>query len=127
MRSVGAKHTKPERFVRSTLWRLGYRFTLHDSFLPGRPDIVFSARRKAIFVNGCFWHGHSCKFGQLPKSNLDYWKPKLAANKARDRRALRGLAQQGWKTLVLWQCELGDESALRRQLRAFLGKARFTP
>ena len=120
MKAVKSKDTGPEKRVRSVLHRLGYRFRLHRKDLPGSPDIVFPGRRQAIFVHGCFWHAHGCKIGQAPKSKLDYWGPKLDANRARDARKLGELQAAGWAVLVLWQCELGDEPALEARLRTFL-------
>ncbi|MGH6946264.1 MAG: very short patch repair endonuclease, partial [Kiloniellales bacterium] len=102
MASVKQKHTGPELTVRRMLHRLGYRFRLHNRSLPGSPDLVFPRRGKAIFVHGCFWHGHSCRWGRLPKSKLDYWGPKIEANRKRDRRNSLRLRKQGWSVLVVW-------------------------
>ena len=120
MKSVKSRNTAPELAVRSLLHRMGYRFRLHRKDLPGSPDIVFPGRRKAVFVHGCFWHAHGCKLGQAPKSKLDYWGPKLAANQARDARKTDQLEAEGWSVLVLWQCEIGDFAALGQRLRSFL-------
>ena len=115
MSSVRSKDTKPELVVRRTLHRLGYRYRLHRRDLPGRPDLVFPGRKKAIFVHGCFWHGHGCRWGRLPKSRLDYWKPKIEANRKRDQKNLDDLRAAGWSVLVVWQCELKDlETAVER-------------
>src|SRR5689334_20100720 len=117
MRAVGSKNTGPELVVRGLLHRLGYRFRLHDERLPGRPDIVFPARRKVIFVHGCFWHQHSkCPKAGLPKSGLKYWIPKLARNRERDHRAVAALEALGWSTFVIWQCQINDEATLRTAL-----------
>jgi DNA mismatch endonuclease (patch repair protein) len=121
MRAVGVRNTKPELAVRSILHRLGYRFRLHRKDLPGKPDIVFPSRRKAVFVHGCFWHGHGCSKGQAPKSRPEYWGPKLDANRARDERSLAALKVLGWKTLVVWQCDLSDSDKLARRLEGFVG------
>ncbi|RHZ95253.1 DNA mismatch endonuclease Vsr [Cereibacter sphaeroides] len=121
MRAVGTKNTGPELIVRSLLHAKGYRYRLHPRSLPGRPDIVFPARHKAIFVNGCFWHGHDCPKGRLPTSRLDYWGPKIETNVARDRRKLSELEAIGWQTLVVWQCELKDIERVGSRLCAFLG------
>src|SRR3712207_4654869 len=102
MRSVGTQNTGPEWIVRRLLHSNGYRYRLHPKRLPGKPDIVFPSRRKAIFVHGCFWHGHKCDKGRAPKSRLDYWAPKLEANAARDARNLRQLADLGWEALTVW-------------------------
>lgn len=120
MQSVGTRNTGPELVVRRLLHGLGYRYTLHSAKLLGRPDIVFPARRKVIFVHGCFWHGHGCSKGKLPKSKLDYWQPKIARNKGRDERVLLSLRQQGWKPLVVWQCQVKDPSSLQGILVKFL-------
>ena len=106
MSSVRSKGTKPELLVRRTLHRLGYRYRIHRRDLPGSPDLVFPGRNKAIFVHGCFWHGHGCRWGRLPKTKLDYWKPKIEANRERDQRNLAALRDAGWSVKVVWQCEL---------------------
>lgn len=120
MQSVKSKDTGPELIVRRLLHALGYRFRLHRKDLPGRPDIVLPKRRKVIFVHGCFWHWHGCSKGQLPKSRLDYWQPKLEANVKRDRTKREQLESLGWKTLVVWQCETSDMDALRVKLQEFV-------
>ncbi|MGE3508448.1 MAG: very short patch repair endonuclease [Vicinamibacterales bacterium] len=122
MQSVGTKDTSPEVAVRRLLHALGYRFRLHRKDLPGRPDIVFPSRRKAIFVHGCFWHGHLCSKGRLPKSRLDYWGPKIARNRQRDAQAAEKLRQAGWSSFAVWQCELREQASLSRRLIQFLGK-----
>ncbi|MGD7193419.1 very short patch repair endonuclease [Ralstonia pseudosolanacearum] len=120
MQQVKGKDTKPEMIVRSLLHRLGYRFRLHRKDLPGTPDVVFPSRRLALFVHGCFWHGHGCRIGQLPKSRLDYWGPKIAANRNRDACKEAALEEAGWRVAVVWQCELADLEALTARLRALL-------
>lgn len=120
MQAVKSKDTSPELTVRHLLHALGYRFRLHRKGLPGRPDIVFPGRKKAIFVHGCFWHWHGCAKGQLPKSKLDYWQPKLAKNVERDRTKQEQLESLGWKVLVVWQCETKERTGLECKLRAFL-------
>lgn len=119
MQTVGTKNTGPEMSVRRLLHSLGYRYRLHRKELPGSPDIVFSSRRKAIFVHGCFWHAHGCTKGKAPKSRLDYWAPKLDANKTRDAANVAKLNDMGWKVLTLWECELSD-SLLPSRLTSFL-------
>jgi DNA mismatch endonuclease (patch repair protein) len=121
MQAVGTKNTGPEWEVRRLLFRIGYRYRLHDKRLPGRPDIVFSGKKKAIFVHGCYWHGHGCPKGQPPKSRSDYWSPKLSANRARDARQIRELEALGWSVLTVWQCELKDPGALETKISSFLG------
>lgn len=116
MAKVGSRNTGPEMIVRRALHRLGYRYTLNDRRFAGSPDLAFPKRRKAIFVHGCYWHGHECRWGKLPKSKLDYWKPKIAANKKRDRKKISLLNKNGWRCLVIWQCEL-------KNLEVAIGKA----
>lgn len=120
MRAIRGKDTKPEMEVRRLVHGLGYRFRLHRADLPGKPDLAFPARRKVIFVHGCFWHSHGCKSGLIPKSNRDFWLPKLRRNKERDKSSLEELLQQGWKALVIWECETGAKDALKKRLRDFL-------
>ena len=96
-------------FVRRLVFALGYRYRLHVSGMPGRPDLVFSGRRKVIFVHGCFWHRHArCKLARLPKSRLEFWIPKLDANRRRDRKNVRALRRKGWAVLTIWECGLGN-------------------
>ena len=120
MQSVKTRDTGPELAVRRLLFGLGYRYRVNAKNLPGRPDIVFPGRMKAIFVHGCFWHGHRCRKGRAPKSRLDYWKPKLTANKKRDATQLRALKNLGWSVLVIWQCETNECETLRAALCSFL-------
>ncbi len=125
MARVRHRDTRPEMIVRRAAHRLGYRFRLQARDLPGRPDLVFRLRRKAIFVHGCFWHGHDCPRGvRIPKVNREFWSAKLAANRARDARQLDALREEGWRALVLWECELADADRLRRRLESFLGPTR---
>jgi DNA mismatch endonuclease (patch repair protein) len=117
MRRIRSKDTKPEKALRSLLHRAGYRFRIHRNNLPGSPDIVFPARRKVIFVHGCFWHQHSqCGAGIVPGSRREYWVPKLERNQDRDHRAKLDLARLGWKSLTVWECEIekNPAAALRR-------------
>lgn len=123
MGRIKGKDTKPELLVRRLTHGMGFRYRLHDGRFPGRPDLVFPARKKAIFVHGCFWHRHaseSCKLGRLPKSRLDFWLPKLEANRLRDERNLAELERLGWQVLVIWECELKDSTALASRIKAFL-------
>ena len=122
MRRIRSKDTKPEKALRSLLHRAGYRFRIHANDLPGSPDIVFPARRKVVFVHGCFWHQHSrCGAGIVPASRREYWVPKLKRNQDRDRSARLALARIGWKSLTVWECEIEKNPAatLRRSM-AFL-------
>lgn len=120
MSSVRTRDTGAEKAVRSLVHRLGYRYSLARTDLPGKPDLVLVSRRKAIFVHGCFWHGHACRYGRLPKSRLGYWRPKIALNRARDRRQVRALRKTGWSVMVVWQCQLKRAVALEARLAAFL-------
>lgn len=108
MRKVKAKNTSPELKLRRLLCDLGFRgYRLHYSKLPGTPDVVFVSRKKAIFVHGCFWHGHDCKAGKnVPRTNQEYWKPKLERNKKRDVEWQNQLRSIGWDVLVVWECQL---------------------
>ncbi len=123
MQAVRGKDTGPEWIVRKLAHGLGYRYRLHVKGLPGKPDLVFPARRKAIFVHGCFWHAHGCRYGRPPKSGHDYWLPKLEQNKIRDADKRARLEALGWSVLTIWQCETKDAKALAARLRAFLGAA----
>lgn len=120
MAAVHTRDTGAEKAVRSIVHRLGFRYSLTRDDLPGRPDLVLVSRRKAIFVHGCFWHGHSCRWGRLPKSRLDYWKPKIAVNKARDRRQANDLRKAGWSVMIVWQCQLKKKDALEARIEDFV-------
>ena len=122
MRRIKSKDSGPELTVRRLAHRLGYRYRLHDHKLPGRPDLTFPAKRKAVFVHGCFWHSHRhCKMAHIPQSRMEYWHPKLERNRERDRAHLRELKALGWKTLVIWECEAVVSDALAERLQRFLG------
>lgn len=122
MRRIRSKGMQPELLVRSLLHRMGYRYSLHNTRLPGRPDLVFGPRRKAIFVHGCFWHQHSeCREGRLPHSRKDYWYPKLTRNVERDRQSQATIRALGWKSLVVWECELKNLDRAVRRILTFLG------
>lgn len=122
MQSVKTENTGPEWKVRRLLHGLRYRYRLHPKNLPGRPDIVFPSRKAAIFVNGCFWHGHGCSKGKLPKSRLEYWRPKVRANRRRDVAKASELRALGWRTLTVWQCEIRDGSKLTPKLIKFIDR-----
>lgn len=127
MRGNRSRHTRPEMAVRSLLFRLGYRYTLHSESLPGRPDIVFTRRRKAILVHGCFWHQHGsdrCRLRSFPRSNLAYWRPKLRRNSERDAQQCAALRALGWTVKVVWECEIQNRAGLVASLRSFLGPSR---
>ena len=122
MARIGQKNTKPELAVRSLAHRLGYRFRLHRRGLPGTPDLVFPSRRKAVWVHGCFWHWHdACRCGRLPKSRTDYWRSRLLRNRERDAANLAALEAQGWRALVVWECEIRNLPAVETRLSNFLG------
>lgn len=121
MRAVKSRDTRPERQVRAAARALGAGYRLGGWGLPGRPDLVFPGRRKAIFVHGCFWHGHDCRRGaRAPKDNSAYWSGKIARNRARDAASLAALSAAGWSALTLWECELRDAPALAAKLASFL-------
>jgi len=125
MRAVKSRDTGPERAVRKLLRPLAPGYRLNRADLPGKPDIVYQGRRLAIFVHGCFWHGHDCPRGaRAPKANADYWRAKIARNRARDERTLAAYAAMGWRTLVVHECELKDAEALAARLRHALGADR---
>lgn len=120
MSKVRSKNTSPELAVRKLLFSLGYRYRLHAKNLPGKPDLVFPGRKKVIFVHGCFWHYHDCKTGHIPKSRLDYWKPKLTTRRQRDATNVAALIGMGWRVLVLWECEISDLKRVEILVREFL-------
>jgi len=122
MQSVRSKNTKPELIVRSLVHRMGYRFRLHDPKLPGKPDLALKRHRTVIFVHGCFWHMHSCRWGQVtPKTSTDYWDKKRRRNAARDAASIAALEALGWRVIVVWECETRDRAGLRRRLGEEMG------
>lgn len=121
MSRIKSGDTEPERIVRSLVYGEGYRYRLHCKNLPGKPDMVFVRRKKVIFVHGCFWHGHLCPKGRLPKSNDTFWRAKIEANRARDARHLAALEGLGWGVLTIWQCELKNLEEVRHRIVDFLG------
>lgn len=104
MSSIRGKDTKPEILIRKALHGRGFRYRLHASDLPGKPDLVFPRYRAAVFVHGCFWHGHNCNLFKLPSTRTDFWEQKISGNRERDQRQLDELNTKGWKTLVIWEC-----------------------
>ena len=121
MSRIRGRDTKPELVVRRLAHALGYRFRLHRRDLPGAPDLVFSGRKKVVFVHGCFWHRHpGCRFAYHPKSNVEFWQKKFESNTERDARVLRELQQGGWSPLVVWECEISDVEKLVDRLRSHL-------
>jgi DNA mismatch endonuclease (patch repair protein) len=117
MGMVKSKNTIPEMLVRTALFSLGYRFRLHKKELPGKPDIVLPKYKKAIFVNGCFWHGHSgCKASKRPQSNSNFWNAKLNRNIARDKEIYEQLKQMGWQSIIVWECQLSTTMDVNKKL-----------
>lgn len=121
MRAVKSQDTRPELAVRKILREIAPGYRLHRADLPGRPDIAYGRRRLAIFVHGCFWHGHDCPRGaRMPKANADYWRAKIGRNRARDAASLKALEAMGWRAVVVYECALKDPAALRARLGAEL-------
>ena len=113
MSKIRGRDTQPELRVRKTAHRLGLRFRLHRRDLPGTPDLLFPAHRKAVFVHGCFWHSHSgCKYAYKPKSNIAFWQEKLQNNVDRDIRVMQELRALGWDVVVIWECQTKDEQQI---------------
>lgn len=124
MAAIKGKDTKPELVVRRLVHRLGFRYGLHCRDLPGKPDLVFRSRRKILFVHGCFWHMHDCRFGRVvPQTRTDFWQGKRLSNLDRDRKAVEALSRLGWSIHVVWECELRDMVSLQSRLRGFLSGA----
>ena len=121
MQAVKSKDTGPEMLVRRLLYAQGYRYRLHRKDLPGCPDLVFSSRKKVIFIHGCFWHGHHCARGnRVPVHNREYWVEKIERNKQRDQKAARLLRKLGWKRKVIWECCLKKPEQVKSTLDKFL-------
>jgi DNA mismatch endonuclease (patch repair protein) len=121
MSSVRPYDTQPELLVRSMVHRMGYRFRIHKQGLPGNPDIVLPKHKKVIFVHGCFWHGHrECSRSKRPGTHQAFWGKKLDSNMARDKRQLRELRKIGWDVLVVWQCQLKNQTGLQNKIECFL-------
>jgi DNA mismatch endonuclease (patch repair protein) len=118
MAAIRSANTKPEVRVRSALHALGYRFRLHRKDLPGKPDIVLPKFRTALFVHGCFWHCHSCKYGSVvPATRADFWAAKRGGNVARDRVKAQALRKLGWRVITLWECEVRTEEAATARVK----------
>lgn len=122
MSKICSKNTKPELFVRKLIFSLGYRYRLYRNDLPGKPDIVFVGKKKVIFVNGCFWHGHNCKRASLPKTNKKFWENKISKNVERDKINIKKLHDLGWESLTIWQCGLKNKDILIEKINSFLQK-----
>lgn len=124
MARIRRSDTRPERIVRTLLHRLGYRFRVQLKGVPGRPDIGFPARKKAVMVNGCFWHAHDCGGFRMPTTRPEFWEAKFARNRERDERLAAAAKAAGWECLTIWECELDDEAALAERLTQALGPPR---
>ena len=124
MSRIRGVDTKPELFVRRALHAKGYRFRTHFQELPGRPDLVFTKRQAVIFVHGCFWHRHGCKKTYDPKSRQEFWREKFASNVRRDQRIQYLLARDGWRVLIVWECETESDDTLLDRIIAFIGPTR---
>ena len=121
MQRIKGKDTSPEVAVRRLIRSLGFGYRLHGKGLPGKPDLIFKGRRKVIFIHGCFWHQHSgCKISHIPKSNLEYWIPKLQKTQIRDTKNRQELEASGWKVLTIWECEMEDINSLKIKILNFL-------
>lgn len=123
MSRIRNKDTRPEIIVRSLVHGLGYRFRLHVKSLLGKPDLVFASQRKIIFVHGCYWHMHKCKYGRVtPKTNAEFWQNKRSGNVERDRKNLALLRKDGWQVFVVWECWLRKPELLKKRVVDFLDK-----
>ncbi len=123
MSRIRYKDTRPEMIVRSEVHKMGFRYKLHNSALPGKPDLVLTRHQKIIFVHGCFWHMHTCKYGIVkPRTNAEFWENKRLGNVKRDRKNIRELKKNGWQVLVVWECWTKNLPLLRRKLSAFLSE-----
>lgn len=121
MRRIRSKNTAPELAVRRLIWGLGFRgYRIHRKDIPGRPDLAWIGRKTAIFVHGCFWHGHNCAEGtRKPKSNQNYWIPKIEQNRTRDAKNIKALQAKGWRILVIWECDIKDKAMLSEKIHNF--------
>lgn len=108
MSGIRGKNTRPEIMVRQALHKAGFRFRLHRKDLPGKPDLVLPKYQAAIFVHGCFWHGHDCRYFKIPKTRTDFWMAKIASNSSRDQRDIEALRKLGWRVMIVWECEIRD-------------------
>jgi DNA mismatch endonuclease, patch repair protein len=124
MSRIRGKDTTPEIYVRKIVFSMGYRYRLHVQNMPGSPDLVFPAMKKVIFVNGCFWHLHKCRLGNVfPNTNRQFWRKKLMNNKARDIKNISLIRRSGWKVLIVWECEIKVPGKIIRRLLRFLSNS----
>lgn len=126
MGRIRGRDTAPELAVRRLVYGLGYRYRLHGRGLPGTPDLVFRSRRCVIFVHGCFWHRHNCPLAYSPKSRRSFWEKKFSGNVARDKKVVRSLKRDGWRVLIIWECQLARPAAVARRVKKFLGAVGLT-
>lgn len=123
MAAIRSKNTKPELMIRRLIHSMGFRYRLHKKDLPGKPDLVFPGLKKVIFVHGCYWHMHNCKFGKVrPKTNARFWSNKRKSNVVRDKKNITQLKVMKWKSLVVWACQIKNEDRLRARVLSFLSK-----
>ena len=121
MAAIRSKNTRPEMVIRKLVFRMGYRYRLHSKTVTGKPDLVFPSLRKAIFVHGCFWHMHDCRYGRvIPKTNADFWEKKRLGTAVRDKNTFNILHGEGWKTCTVWECELKNLGEVEAKIRRFL-------
>ena len=121
MSRIHSGDTRPEMIVRSLIHRMGYRYRLHVTILPGKPDLVFSGPKKIIFVHGCFWHMHRCRYGIVkPKTNAEFWERKRTRNVERDKQNLKQLRKDGWKVFIVWECWTRDPGKMKNKICKFL-------
>ncbi|HEY9160214.1 MAG TPA: very short patch repair endonuclease [Desulfomonilia bacterium] len=121
MSAVGQKNTKPEMTLRRALHNIGFRYVINDKRLPGSPDLVFPKYKAVIFIHGCFWHQHGCKYSTKPKTRKDFWQDKFEANKKRDRRNALEIRKLGWRVKIVWECQLrGDSNQVHKQVSAII-------
>lgn len=124
MSKISGKETKPEILVRKYLFSKGFRFRKNVKDLPGKPDIVLPRYKTVIFINGCFWHGHTCKRGMLPKTNQAFWKEKIGKNMERDIRNISELEEKEWNVIVVWQCEIKNDKSCKDRLEILMDQIR---
>jgi len=123
MSKIRGQNTKPEELIRKFLFLKGFRYRIHDKRYPGTPDIVLPKYHTIIFVNGCFWHGHvNCKAAKLPKTNLQTWKKKILDNISRDEKNIAKLKNEGWKVIIIWQCEIKSKNNREKRLELLINE-----